>query len=40
MVDNTGDGLRVLLKDNVPTLEEAKAIAWADYIDDVIDLFK
>ena len=40
MVDNTGDGPRVLLKSNVPTLKEAKAIAWDDYVDDIMDLFK
>ena len=40
MVDDTGDGPRVLIKRGVPTLKEAKAIAWNDYIDDVMDLFK
>nr|DAG99250.1 MAG TPA: hypothetical protein [Crassvirales sp.] len=40
MVDDTGDGPRVLIKRNVPTLKEAKAIAWNDYVDDVLDLFK
>lgn len=39
-VDNTGDGLRMLLKDNIDTIEEAKAVAWSDYIGDVMDLFK
>lgn len=39
-VDNLGDGLRVLLADNIDTMKEAKAIAWNDYIDDVMDLFK
>lgn len=39
-VDNTGDGLRTLLKDNIDTIEEAKAVAWNDYIGDVMDLFK
>lgn len=39
-VDNTGDGFRSLLKDNIDTIEEAKAVAWNDYISDVMDLFK
>lgn len=40
MVDNPGDRLRTLIRRGVPTLKEAKAIAWDDYIDDVMDLFK
>ena len=39
-VDNIGDGFRTLLKDNIDTLEEAKTVAWNDYISDVMDLFK
>lgn len=39
-VDSTGDGFRTLLKDNIDTIEEAKAVAWNDYIGDVMDLFK
>ena len=39
-VDSEGDGFRALLKDNIDTIEEAKAVAWNDYIGDVMDLFK
>lgn len=39
-VDNTGDGFKILLKENIDTIEEAKAVAWNDYIGDVMDLFK
>lgn len=39
-VDNTGDGLMILLKENIDTIEKAKAVAWDDYISDVMDLFK
>nr|DAO41187.1 MAG TPA: hypothetical protein [Crassvirales sp.] len=39
-VDSEGDGFRTLLKDNIDTIEEAKAVAWNDYIGDVMDLFR
>lgn len=39
-VDSEGDGFIILLKDNIDTIEEAKAVVWNDYIGDVMDLFK
>lgn len=39
-VDSEGDGFRTILKENINTIEEAKAVAWNDYIGDVMDLFK
>nr|DAG99117.1 MAG TPA: hypothetical protein [Crassvirales sp.] len=40
MVDDTGDGPRVLIKRGVPTLEEAKAIAWEDHVNYILQQFK
>jgi len=39
-IDSEGDGFRTILKNNIDTIEEAKAVAWNDYIGDVMDLFK
>lgn len=40
LIDSEGDGLRTILKENIATMEEAKEVAWNDYIRDVMDLFR